>query len=72
VKRSTLNYFRDERARLTERMADVQREAAENNARRVELEREQSLLSDLLAALDAHVPAEGNTELRRIGAGNAA
>jgi hypothetical protein len=66
MNRTSENYFRNERTRLAERLLDVQREAAALNARRVELDREEKLLTDLLGALDAHVPLSPATELLRI------
>jgi hypothetical protein len=76
MRRADLSYYRDERARLAERRADVQRETAAITSRLVELEREDQLLSELLKSLDAHVPVavEAVTDIpqRRIGAGNAA
>jgi len=66
MNRTAANYFRNERMRLAERLTDIQRETAANRARLVELEREEQLLSELLRALDAHVPIELPTELLRI------
>jgi predicted nuclease with TOPRIM domain len=64
--RTSLAYFRDERARLVERYADVKREQSEVRSRLVDLEREAALLDELLASLDAHVPDVEKTDITPI------
>ena len=66
MNRTIVAYYRAERDRLTERLRDVQTATQTGRTRLVELEREEKLLSELLAALDAHVPAIETTELLRI------
>lgn len=58
MRRTDVNYYREERKRLTDRLADVQRETQEARTRLVELEREHSLLDELIGSLDAHVPEQ--------------
>lgn len=75
MNRTQTNYFRNERVRLAERLKDVQRDTGTARARLVELDREEKLLTDLLAALDAHVPAEAVTavqEFPRLSSGRGA